>query len=229
MRLILQRSLLATAILTGALAHSAYAQGNAVYVTTYVEVGAKAEAPGAALLEKYQNVSRKQGGNLRFDALQEFGRPNRFAIVAAWQDRAALDAHAKAASTVQFHDKLKSIEIAPLDERITNALDAARGKSAIAPHAIYVVTHVDVVPAGKDECMAALKAMAIDSANEAGNISYEAFQQTNRGNHFTVVEAWSSKAARDAHASAALTREFREKLTPIAGALYDERLYKALD
>ena len=77
--------------------------------------------------------------------------------------------------------------------------------------------------------MAALKAMSIDTAGDSGNISYEVLQQTNRGNHFTVVEAWSDRKAFDAHAMAAHTRAFREKLGPIAGALYDERIYKALN
>ena len=51
--------------------------------------------------------------------------------------------------------------------------------------------------------MAALKAMSVDTANDAGNISYEALQQANRGNHFTVIEAWTNRKALDAHAMAA--------------------------
>ena len=77
--------------------------------------------------------------------------------------------------------------------------------------------------------MAALKAMSVDTANDAGNISYEALQQANRGNHFTVIEAWTNRKALDAHAMAAHTRAFREKISPVAGALYDERIYKTLN
>jgi quinol monooxygenase YgiN len=53
-------------------------------------------------------------------------------------------------------------------------------------------------------------------------------QQVNRANHFTVVEAWTNRKAIDAHAMAAHTRAFRDQLAPFAGALYDERIYKAL-
>jgi quinol monooxygenase YgiN len=53
-------------------------------------------------------------------------------------------------------------------------------------------------------------------------------QQANRGNHFSVLEAWTNRKALDGHAAAAHTRDFRAKLTPVAGALYDERIYKAL-
>jgi quinol monooxygenase YgiN len=43
-----------------------------------------------------------------------------------------------------------------------------------------------------------------------------------------VTEIWKSRAAIDAHIVAASTREFREKLGPMSGALYDERFYKSL-
>jgi quinol monooxygenase YgiN len=71
--------------------------------------------------------------------------------------------------------------------------------------------------------------MSTDTAADAGNISYEVLQQANRGNHFTVIEAWTNRKALDGHAMAAHTRAFREKLSPVAGALYDERVYKALN
>jgi quinol monooxygenase YgiN len=130
---------------------------------------------------------------------------------------------------LQFRDNLKAIETAPYDERINNVLVAEKGKKAAGPGMIYVVTHVDVVPAGKDDCMAALKAAAIKSVNDLGNISYDAFEQANRGNHFTIIEAWANKVAFDAHAAASETRAFREEIAPFIGAPYDDRLYQALN
>jgi quinol monooxygenase YgiN len=53
--------------------------------------------------------------------------------------------------------------------------------------------------------------------------------QTNRQNHFTVIELWRDRKAADAHSMAAHTRAYREKLGPASGALYDERFYKVLD
>jgi quinol monooxygenase YgiN len=206
-----------------------HAQGSVIYAITYVEVMSNAIAPGVSLLEAYRDASRKEDGCLHFSVLQEIGRPNRFAILEAWRNPAALDARAKAASTLQFRDKLKAIETAPYDERVNNALVAEKGKKAAGPGMIYVVTHVDVVPAGKDNCMAALKVTAIESADDLGNISYDAFQQANRRNHFTVIEAWVNKVAFDAHAAAAHTRAFREEIAPFIGAPYDDRLYQALN
>jgi quinol monooxygenase YgiN len=216
-------------IATAALLPSAHAQGSAVYLATYVEVMPNAVVPGTALLKQYRDASSKDDGNLRAEALAEIERPNRFVVVEAWRDKAALDAHGQSAATLKFRDKVKPIADAPYDERVNAALYVTQGKSESQSGAIYVVTHVDVIPAGKDDCMAALKAMSIDTAGDAGNISYEVLQQANRGNHFTVIEAWTNRKALDAHAMAARTRAFREKLSPIAGALYDDRIYKALN
>jgi quinol monooxygenase YgiN len=58
--------------------------------------------------------------------------------------------------------------------------------------------------------------------------AFEIFQQTSRPNHFSVVEIWKNQDAYKAHITAAHTRQFREQLTPMSGALYDERLYRAM-
>jgi len=217
------------AVLAAILASPARAQDSAAYVVTYVELMPSEIAGGSALLKHYRDASRRQPGNLRFDVLHEIARPNRFAIVEIWKDKAARDTHDRAATTRQFRDRLKPVEDAPDDERVDNPLYMAPAKTPAQPAAIYVLTHVDVIPPGKDDCMAALKAMSADTAKDPGNIAYQVLVQDGRSNHFTVLEAWSSKAALDAHVMAAHTRSFRDKLSPLAGALYDERLYKALD
>src|SRR2546423_586136 len=48
-------------------------------------------------------------------------------------------------------------------------------------------------------------------------------------NHFTVIEIWASREAFDAHGMAPHVREFRDRLAPMSGALYDERLYEAVN
>jgi quinol monooxygenase YgiN len=76
--------------------------------------------------------------------------------------------------------------------------------------------------------MALLKDMSTDTPKDAGNLRYDVLQQPNRLNHFTVIETWSDRKALDGHAMADHTRAFREKLAPMAGALYDERFYEEL-
>jgi quinol monooxygenase YgiN len=44
-----------------------------------------------------------------------------------------------------------------------------------------------------------------------------------------VVECWRDRKAFDAHVGAKETTAFRDKLVSMTGALYDERLYKAID
>jgi quinol monooxygenase YgiN len=215
-------------VLAAALASPARAQDSVVYSVTYVELMPDAISRGVALLKHYRDESGREAVNLRFDVLHEIARPNRFAMIEIWKDKAARDVHEQTATAAQFRAKLKSIADAPDDERLLNPLYMTPARTAAPAGAIYVVTHVDVIPPGKDECMAALKAMSVDTARDPGNIAYQVLVQASRSNHFTVLEAWRSKAAFDAHAMAGHTRGFREKLSPLAGALYDERLYKML-
>jgi quinol monooxygenase YgiN len=216
-------------VLAAALGQSARAQGDGVFLVTYVEVMPNAVAPATALLRRHRDASRRDDGNLRFDVLSEIARPNRFVILEAWKDRTALDAHVQSAGSVQFNEQLNPIQDAPTDQRVNHALYLGQGTAMDRPGAIEVVTHVDVIPPGTDACLAALKAMSVDSPKDSGNISYQVLQQANRANHFAVLEEWTDRSAADAHAIAAHTRAFREKLTPIAGALYDERFYTALN
>lgn len=219
----------AVTILMAVLAGTACAQSDPVYLVTYVELMPNAAASGAALLKQYRGETRRESGNLRLDVLVEIKRPNRFVIVEVWKSKAELDAHGRSAASAQFSEKLKALQDAPNDVRIDHALYLGRGKSDNRTGAIYVVTHIDVIPPGKDACMAALKTMSGDTANDSGNIGYDVLQQDDHSNHFTVVEEWTGVKAADSHAMAAHTRAFREKLIPIKGALYDERFYRALD
>jgi quinol monooxygenase YgiN len=213
-------------VLAGGTAH---AQNGAIYAITYVDVMPNATNPGATALRHYRDASRREDSNLRTDVLQEIARPNRFAIVEVWKDQAAGEAHDKAATGAELVEKLRTIGNAPFDRRINNALYVGSSSSAKEPNAIYVLTHVDVVPQGKDGCMALLKAMSVETPKDAGNIGYTVLQQANRANHFAVFEVWANRKALDGHAEAAHTRAFREKLSPMAGALYDERFYKLVD
>jgi quinol monooxygenase YgiN len=43
------------------------------------------------------------------------------------------------------------------------------------------------------------------------------------------VEVWKNQKAYDDHIVSAHNKKFRDALTPMTGALYDERLYKAVD
>ena len=227
MRLTIQ--LLFAMALLPALGAAARAEGAApIHVATYIEIVAASVKDGAALLTQYRDASRKENGNMRAEVAREIGRPNRFVVLEVWKDQAAFEAHGKSASTSAFRDKLKTIHGAPHDERVHNTLNVGPNDAAGSKGAIIVVSHVDVPPPRKDECIAALNPLADGSRKGGGSQRFEVVQQTSRPNHFTVVEAWKDKKAYDASRSADAQRAFRDKLGPMLGALYDERLYQTL-
>jgi (4S)-4-hydroxy-5-phosphonooxypentane-2,3-dione isomerase len=223
------QSLCAIAILASGPAQSAQAQGAAIYLCTYVELMPNAVSSGGALLKRYSNASRTEPGNMRLVVLHEIARPSRFAILEAWTDEAALDSHKRAANTLRFRDRLNSIQSAPSDERVGRMLDLGRGNSEPGSGEIYVLTHVDVTPDHQNDGLTLLREISIETAGDYGNINNEVLQQANPANHFTVFEAWTSRKALDAHSQAEHTRGFRERLLPMQGGLYDERLYEKMD
>ncbi|HVQ60984.1 MAG TPA: antibiotic biosynthesis monooxygenase [Burkholderiales bacterium] len=198
-----------------------------LYVVTYIEAKPTARDETAALLKSYQAASRKTAGNLRSIVVQRPRRPGQFVVVAAWKDKAAWDAHMAAPATKEFRDKLAGVRNAPADDRFHNSLSV--GPMEDASGTVYGVTHVDVIPPQKDNAIVALKALGDANRAAAGNVRFEIVQQTNRPNHFTVFEVWRSREAFDANTMSAHQREFRDKLSGMAGALYDERLYEILN
>ena len=207
---------------------TAHSQDATVYVVSYIDVTPAARGTVAGMLRQLATASRKDEGNTRFEILQRTAPSNQFAIVSIWKDQKAYDAHVAAAHTRDFRENIKPHLISAIDDRVHNGMEIA-GTAANAPRgAIYVVTHVDVPPPRKDECIAALKTLVADSRKEGGGVRFEVFQQGNRPNHFSVVETWKNQKAYDDHITAPHTRKFRDQLTPMSGALYDERTYKAL-
>jgi quinol monooxygenase YgiN len=232
----LNKSLLVAAPLALALIGAAIAQQTSapptqntpVYVVSYIEVAPPSRHAAAGLLRQLANFSRKDEGNARFEILQRVALPNHFAIVAIWKDQNAYDGHAAAAHSKEFREKIRPHLISAIDDRLHSGLEVSSSVAESAPGAVHVVTHVDVPPPRKDECVTALKALVDDSRRETGMVRFEVFQQISRPNHFSVVEIWRNQVAYEAHITAAHTKQFREQITPISGALYDERLYQTM-
>jgi len=199
------------------------------YVVTYLEVMPTAAVQGAALARAMRDAVRGEAGNLRGEAIERIGQPNQLVILSAWKDEAALAAHAKAPPTAQLLERLQKIQNAPYDERVTFALSVDPPRAPLGRGAVVVVTHVDVIPPQRELATALVKQHAADGRAEADNLRFEALTQTNRQNHFTVIEAWKDANAARAHGMNAATRAFRDKIAPAIGALYDERFYTAIE
>ena len=199
-----------------------------VYVVTYLDVAPPGAAQAAALARQYAQASRKEPGNAAFDVFEEMGRPNRFAVLEAWRDKAAYDTHGAAASKAGFLDKLRPLLIGGTGVRVFGPLSVAAPSGESGTDAVYVLTHVDVFPAGKDQAVELVKALAEAARKDPGNLWFDVLQQDGRPNHFTLYEGWRDQKAFEGSVMAAHTKEFRQKLNPLEGALYDERLYQVV-
>jgi quinol monooxygenase YgiN len=200
----------------------------AVYLVAYVEVLPSSTSEALAMLRTYVRTSRTAPGHVRLEALQQRGRPDHFAVVEVWSDQNSLDAHQAAPQTKQFREKLGRLQVSPYDERLHKGFDLG-ASSLAAAGALYVVTHADAVPAGKDDAAGYLKGLAEASRKETGNIRFDVLQQSSRLNHFTIIEVWKEQKAHETHVAAAHTRQFRDNFQRTSGALYDERLYTLID
>src|SRR5436190_2239687 len=199
-----------------------------IYIVSYIDAAFAAKGRVASLHRQLGDARRKDPGVLRFEVLQRTAPSNQFVILEIWKDQQALDAHAAAAHTRQLAEKLNPLLISPVDDRLAIATHVAALPPPAPRGALYVVTHVDVPGNVRDKAVPALKALAESTRKDAGNLRFDVVHQKARTNHFTVVAIWKDQKSDDAHELAAHTREFRNLLTPITGALYDQRRYKAL-
>ena len=198
-------------------------------VVSYIEAMPAAKEQAAEMLRELATQSRKDAGSVRFEVLQRVGYPDQFAVLEVWEDLKAAEAHGGAAHTQLFRDKLKAVLRAPYDERPHIPLAVGPGPATSGKGAIYAVTHVDVIPKGKDEGTEAVRQLSLASRKDAGNLRFDSLTQTSRPNHMTLVEVWKDQNSITAHSAADHTKQFRDKLGPLSGALFDERFYRALD
>jgi quinol monooxygenase YgiN len=203
---------------------TALAQDAAFYTATYIEVGPILARPGAVALNTYRKDARKDAVNL--EVFQRIDRQNQFVVIGAWADQKAFDAHSASDPAKKLNEKLATMLAAPNDTRTHTALAVSPAQTGKDP--LFVVTHVDCVPAEKENGANALEQLADGSRRHSGNLQFDVWQQVSRPNHFTVIEAWANRGAFDVHQMQKETREFRSKLATMCGALYDERLYKVL-
>ena len=100
---------------------SLFAQSDGtLYVVTYIDVYPNFAADTANLLKQFVADSKKDAGFVRYEVMRDVSRPNHFATVEVWRNRAAYEAHLMAAHTKPFRDKLQPWLGSPYDERLYN-------------------------------------------------------------------------------------------------------------
>ncbi len=199
-----------------------------VYIVTYFDVAPAAAQQSAAITRDYAEATRKEDGNAGFEAFEEIGRPSRFATLEIWRDKKAADAHDASTIAAGVRSKLQPLLIGGFGARPHGGLSVAAPKGQPPADALFVLTHVDVFPTFKDQAIELVKAQAEAARKDDGNLRYDVVQWEGHPNHFTLVEVWRDRKAFDASVTTPHNKEFRGKLTPLEGALYDERLYQAV-
>lgn len=231
----------ATIVFMTALTHSATAQAppptapapdpNApVYVTSFIDVTPPQKNAAIKLLKPWVQICAKEEGNQRCELLQRLERQNQFVLLEIWKDQRTFKAHEAAASTAQLRDKLKPMLVSPYDQRLQSGMAVLPPEPAPSGRVVHAITHVDVIPPRTADAVALLTPMAAAGRKDAGNLRLEVQQfYAPRLNHFTVIETWRNKRALELHQMTPAMTQYREKIQPMLGALYDERLYMAPD
>jgi quinol monooxygenase YgiN len=94
---------------------------------------------------------------------------------------------------------------------------------------LYVVTHIDVTPDYTADGSKLLLQFAAESRRDPGVVRFELLQDNARSNHFALVEVWENMKAFEGHQEAQHTKRFREKLQPMLGSPFDERLHHLMN
>jgi quinol monooxygenase YgiN len=222
------RFIIIAAVLSSLLSVNVRSEEGEIFVVSYIELLPGVIDGGVALLNRYAAVSREESGNLKFLLLHEIGRTNRFAILEIWKSKTDIESHNTSADTKQFQQTFKMNQGAPIDTRIEQTFCTGRALDDRDTGGVFVLTHLDIAPEHDKDGTALIRDMCSNSVKEPGNLAYEATRQSNRLNHFTLIEHWESVKALDSHSAAPHTLKFRQAVLPMEGALYDERRYEAV-
>ena len=93
------------------------AEGRVIYAVTHVDVGPPNREKTIGILKTAAEASRKENGNLTFDALQQSARTNHFEVVEVWKNRKAEDANEIAPDTKDYRAQLAPLIGARYDRR----------------------------------------------------------------------------------------------------------------
>jgi quinol monooxygenase YgiN len=196
------------------------------YAVSYVDIAPASRTAAVAAIKKYREASRKSDGFERLEFFEQVGRPGHFCIIETWREPKSFDTNA--ATAKQLRSELDPMRLSDVDQRPYKTLSLGAPAKDAADKATFVITHVDIGGQGTNAADL-LKKLAEASRKEEGNLRFDVLQHSMRANHFTVIEAWQSPKAVDAHAGAAHTKQYRDSLAPIAGSPLDERLYKLVE
>jgi quinol monooxygenase YgiN len=97
--------------------------GTGIFAVTHVDIIPPKKDDGIAALKALADPSRKEDGNVRYEAWQQNSRPNHFTLVEVWQNEKALHAHWIAPHMKSFRDQLLPMSGSLYDERLYRLIE----------------------------------------------------------------------------------------------------------
>lgn len=191
----------------------------------FIEVRDNAVGSARRTLTTYAAALR--GGAARADVtlLQEIDRPERFALLESAQEEARGTGMQEAQPALR---SLRAFLVAPVDRREHEDLvPPCEPRGTV--RGFYVIAHLDIAGREREGVDGALRKLARAVCAAPGHLAFHIWRQSNRGNHFDLVAAWSSRGHWAAFSSGQAARQFRETVGPLLGSPYDERLYRVVD
>ena len=202
----------------------------AIYSVTSIDVPASATSRGIALLKRYREAALKQPGNRGVDLLQQVGWPNRFVIYETWNDKSAYEANEKASHRTEFCNTLMSISNAPCDLHAYFVVSVGPARASAGANPIYMMLHLDVFPNQLQTGFEVAKQVAETARKGEGNLRYDVVSEVSVPmNYMTVFAAWKNRKAFDDYEMSSYARQFRNKVGPLLGSPFDDRLYTAIN
>jgi quinol monooxygenase YgiN len=195
------------------------------YTMTYIDVLPSAKTRAIAILKEYRDASRKEPGAMYADVYQEDGQSYRFVVSEIWQNRGAVETHTKGAAVTGLTQRMKPIELGPIDMRIHQA-HSVTSPRAPNPNDVIVISHIDVAGGNTQNLINAFAPLAEGTRKEPGMVRYEILDEVPAHvNHFRSFEEWSDLGAFEAHNRAPYTQAYRATVLQWLGTPYDQRLY----
>jgi quinol monooxygenase YgiN len=94
---------------------------------------------------------------------------------------------------------------------------------------VYVITHIDILPNHLEAGRELLLHCAADLRDQPGLTRFELLSQLHRPNHFETLAVWDSEAHYSESLGAPTTLSYRERLHPLLGSPFDDRILVLLD
>jgi quinol monooxygenase YgiN len=91
--------------------------------------------------------------------------------------------------------------------------------------AIRSATNIDIMPDRFEEGMSALRQYMDGAKGDKALTSVQLSQQTGSPNHFILIQTMADESGYKSHVQASYVLKFRQRLQPLLGSPWDERLY----